>query len=53
MGSQDLGWAGEGFNETELQAVRDWLYGYGMTIAGGTSEIQLNVIAKRVLGLPD
>ncbi len=52
MGSQGLGWEGENFDEIERQAVRDWLLSYGLTIAGGTSEIQLNVIAKRALLLP-
>jgi len=36
-----------------LKVTRDWLYGKASTILGGTSEIQLNIIAKRVLGLPD
>ncbi|HMY98142.1 MAG TPA: acyl-CoA dehydrogenase family protein, partial [Burkholderiaceae bacterium] len=31
---------------------RQWLYTKTYTIAGGSSEIQLNLIAKRVLGLP-
>ncbi|MEH6583769.1 MAG: acyl-CoA dehydrogenase family protein [Halioglobus sp.] len=52
MGQQGLGWEGEQFEGIERQALRDWLLGYGLTIAGGTSEIQLNIIAKRTLALP-
>jgi alkylation response protein AidB-like acyl-CoA dehydrogenase len=52
-GPQALGWEGEGFTPEELQQTRDWLRSRGNTIEGGTSEIQLNVIAKQVLGLPD
>ncbi len=52
MGSKALGWEGEGFTEAELDTVRLWAMSYAMTIAGGTSEIQLNVVAKNVLGLP-
>ena len=52
-GPQALGWDGEGFSPVELQQTRDWLRSRGNTIEGGTSEIQLNVIAKQVLGLPD
>lgn len=53
MGSQALGWEGEGFDSKELAVTRSWLRSKGNSIEGGTSEVQLNVIAKRVLGLPD
>jgi alkylation response protein AidB-like acyl-CoA dehydrogenase len=52
-GLQGLGWEGEGFTRDELQRTRDWLRSRANTIEGGSSEIQLNIIAKRVLGLPD
>ena len=41
-----------GFEEEDLQMTRDWLRSRGNTIEGGTSEVQLNIVAKRVLGLP-
>ncbi len=53
IGSQGLGWEGEGFNPEELQVTREWLRSKANSIEGGTSEVQLNIIAKRVLGLPD
>lgn len=53
IGSQGLGWEGEGFSDEELQITREWLRSKANSIEGGTSEVQLNVIAKRVLGLPD
>ncbi len=52
-GPQGLGWEGPGFTDSELALTRDWLRSRGNSIEGGTSEIQLNIIAKRVLGLPD
>jgi len=52
-GPQALGWEGAGFAPEELGLTRDWLRSRGNTIEGGTSEIQLNIIAKQVLGLPD
>jgi alkylation response protein AidB-like acyl-CoA dehydrogenase len=52
-GPQALGWEGPGFDERELDGTRQWLRSRGNTIEGGTSEVQLNIIAKRVLGLPD
>jgi alkylation response protein AidB-like acyl-CoA dehydrogenase len=53
LGSQALGWEGEGFNARELGTTREWLRSKGNSIEGGTSEVQLNIIAKRVLNLPD
>ena len=53
MGAAATGWEGDGFSERERAYTRQWLRSKGNSIEGGTSEVQLNVIAKRVLGLPD
>lgn len=54
MGNKAYHWdADGGATEFEVAAVKKWLYQKALTIAGGTKEIQLNIIAKRVLGLPD
>ena len=53
MGLQGLGWEGDGFTDAELAAVRGWLFGKATTIYGGSTEIQNNIIAKRVLGMLD
>ena len=53
MGTQGLGWDGEGFSAGELAAIRSMLRSKGNSIEGGTSEVNLNVISKRVLGLLD
>jgi len=52
-GLQGLGWEGDGFSDGELEAVRAWLFGKATTIYGGSTEIQNNIIAKRVLGMLD
>ena len=53
MGTQALGWEGAGFDERELRVTRQWLRSKANTIEGGTSEIQLNIIAKHILKLPE
>ncbi len=53
MGTQSMGWEGEVFTQEENTLTRTWLRSKASSIAGGSSEIQLNIIAKRVLGLPD
>lgn len=53
LGHQGLGWEGEGFEAEELEAVRGWLSGKAMSIYGGSFEIQNNIIAKNILGLPE
>ena len=51
VGSLDaLVWAGTQSNDG--LAPRLWLRSKGNSIEGGTSEIQLNIVAKRILGLP-
>ncbi len=45
-GTASLAWDGEG------DTARHWLRSRANSIEGGTSEVQLNIIAKRVLQLP-
>ncbi len=51
-GTNALGWEGPGFSSDDVQLTRMWLGAKATTIYGGTSEIQRNIIAKRVLKLP-
>jgi alkylation response protein AidB-like acyl-CoA dehydrogenase len=53
LGLQGLGWEGPGFSADEIGAPRAMLRAKANSIEGGTSEINLNVVAKRVLGLLD
>lgn len=53
MGLQGLGWEGPQFKPEEKGAIRSMLRAKANSIEGGTSEVNLNVIAKRVLGLLD
>jgi alkylation response protein AidB-like acyl-CoA dehydrogenase len=53
MGHQGLGWEGDDFTPEERAAVRTWLSGKAGSIYGGSNEVQNNIIAKRILGLPD
>ncbi len=48
-GSDELGWEGDVSNDgwTEKTLLRT----KGNSIEGGTSEVQLNIIAKNILGL--
>jgi alkylation response protein AidB-like acyl-CoA dehydrogenase len=53
MGQRGLGWDGEDFTPEERAAQRAYLRIKSSTIAGGSYEIQNNIISKRILGLPD
>lgn len=53
-GTRGYGWQdGDNFTEDELEWTRAWLGNRAASIYSGTNEIQRNIIAKRVLGLPD
>ena len=52
-GTQGLGWTGDPFTNRSLMDTRAWLSNRAASIYSGSNEIQRNIIAKRVLGLPD
>ena len=52
-GTQGYGWEGDSFSDEELAATRRFLQSRAASIYSGSNEIQRNIIAKRVLGLPD
>lgn len=49
-GYDALAWEGDKSHNGRL--AKAWLRSKGNSIEGGTSEIQLNIVAKRILGLP-
>lgn len=51
-GADGLGWEGPGYGERELALARQWLRSRGNSIEGGTSEVQRNILARSVLGMP-
>lgn len=56
MGTRSLGSVvaeHNAFAPIELDTTRGWLRSKANSIEGGTSEVQLNILAKRVLDLPD
>ncbi|MFZ5721316.1 MAG: acyl-CoA dehydrogenase family protein [Pseudomonadota bacterium] len=53
LGHQGLGWGGEAFQLNEVAAIKTMLRSKAGKIAGGSWEVQLNIIAKRILGLPE
>ena len=50
LGSAALGWEGDAFSEDELRLTRQFLMNKALSIGGGTTEVQLNLVAK-TLGL--
>jgi alkylation response protein AidB-like acyl-CoA dehydrogenase len=53
LGFNGLYWESDDVSKAALKQTRTWLHQKSLTIAGGTAEVQRNIIAKRVLGLPD
>jgi len=53
MGTRGLALDGAHADAEVKEIIREWLASKATTIYGGSNEIQANIIAKRVLGLPD
>jgi alkylation response protein AidB-like acyl-CoA dehydrogenase len=44
---------GPGDDDADLaEAIREYLWSFQLTIAAGTSQIQRNLVAERILGMP-
>lgn len=52
-GFRGYGWQGASFSDEEREWTRNFLSNRAASIYSGSNEIQRNIIAKRVLGLPD
>ncbi|THD64743.1 acyl-CoA dehydrogenase family protein [Phenylobacterium sp.] len=53
LGAQGLGWSGGAYSDDELATIKAMLRSKSGTIAGGSQEVQNNIISKRILGLPE
>jgi len=52
LGNYGILWEGSKRTPDDGRSAYFYLYDRAMTIAGGTSEVQRNIVAQRVLGLP-
>lgn len=52
LGMDGLGWGGDAFSERDVAMTRHLFRSRGNTIEGGSSEVQRNIVARRVLRLP-
>lgn len=52
LGDEGLSMDDAAISEGLRKMVKQWAFNKALTIAGGTSEVQLNIIAKRALGMP-
>ena len=52
LGPDAVYWLGDEHAPAASEWQRGYLSSFGMTIGGGTSEIQRNILGERVLGLP-
>ncbi len=53
MGMTGAGWDTDRFTFDEYTKTYEWMSNKALTIAGGSSEVQLNLVSKRGLGLPE
>ena len=54
MGNRALVWEKSGdVTDDEVRTAREWAFSKVQTLGGGTTEVQYNIIAKRILDLPD